>query len=80
MENLRGDVEKACKTCKTCQLSKGKSIKYRKIPIKDVEVEPWEILCVDLIGPYSIKNINYKKYLINIIKQIILKIVKYNII
>ena len=55
-KNLRGDVEKACKTCKTCQLSKRKSIKYGKIPIKEAEVEPWKTLCVDFIGPYNIKT------------------------
>ena len=54
-KNLRGDVQKACKTCKVCQLTKRKSIKYGKLPAKVAESKPWEILCVDLIGPYHFK-------------------------
>jgi hypothetical protein len=26
------------------------------LPAKEAEVEPWEILCVDLIGPYQMKR------------------------
>ena len=28
--------------------------KYRHLPAKKAESTPWEILCVDLIGPYVI--------------------------
>ena len=55
MEESEGDVEKACKKCKVCQLTKRKSIKYGKLPAKIAESDPWEILCVDLIGPYHFK-------------------------
>ena len=44
------------KKCKICQLSKKKSIKYGKLPPKEAESEPWDVLCVDLIGPYSITS------------------------
>ena len=30
--------------------------KYGHLPIKEAEAEPWEKLCVDLIGPYTIKR------------------------
>ena len=53
-KNLKGEVEKACKTCQICQLTKKKSIKYGKLPPKVAEAEPWDILCVDMIGPYKI--------------------------
>ena len=52
-KNLRGDVTSVCKKCRTCQLTKRKSIKYGELPPKVAEAEPWEILCVDLIGPYK---------------------------
>ena len=55
-KNLRKDVEKVCKYCKTCQLTKRKTISYGKLPAKTVEADPCEVLCVDLIGPYQIKN------------------------
>ena len=49
-------MEKVCKHCKTCQLTKRKTISYGKLPAKTAEADPWEVLCVDLIGPYQIKN------------------------
>jgi hypothetical protein len=30
--------------------------KYGHLPSKETEAEPWERLCVDLIGPYTIKH------------------------
>jgi Integrase zinc binding domain len=42
--------------CKACQLYKGQKKKYGHLPIKDVEAHPWRILCVDLIGPYTVCN------------------------
>jgi transposase InsO family protein len=30
--------------------------KYGKLPEKEAEGNPWEILCVDMIGPYQIKR------------------------
>lgn len=36
-------------------MTKRKSIKYGKLPAKTAETEPWDTLCVDLIGPYQIK-------------------------
>ena len=29
---------------------------YGHLPEKEAEATPWEKLCIDLIGPYSIKN------------------------
>ena len=59
-KNLKGEVEKACKTCQICQLTKKKSIKYGKLPPKVAEAEPWDILCVDMIGPYKIQHATKK--------------------
>ena len=37
-----------------CQIKKNSQIKYGKLPEKIAETEPWDKLCVDLIGPYTI--------------------------
>jgi hypothetical protein len=42
--------------CKTCQFYKGQKKKYGHLPVKDVEAHPWQTLCVDLIGPYTVRT------------------------
>jgi hypothetical protein len=44
------------KSCKTCQINKKRSLKYGHLPSKLVVSTPWEALCVDLIGPYTLKG------------------------
>ena len=51
MQKLIQDV---CKKCPTCQLTKPKLKQYGHLPPKEVEEIPWERLCIDLIGPYTI--------------------------
>ena len=53
-KNLRKDVHKICSTCHTCQVTKRTQRKYGHLPPKEAEYQPWETLCVDLIGPYTI--------------------------
>jgi len=53
---LRDEVEKHVSKCEACQLYKGQKKKYGHLPVKDVEVQPWQTLCVDLIGPYTVRN------------------------
>ena len=60
-KNLKLDVGKACKKCKLCQLTKKKNIKYGKLPPKEAEADPWDVLCVDMIGPYKIPHAIDKK-------------------
>jgi hypothetical protein len=47
---------------KYCQHTKHSAIKYRPLPEKVAETNPWDIFCVDMIGP-SIFQINGKKAL-----------------
>ena len=54
--NLRKEVHKQCSTCPTCQLTKRTKKKYGHLPEKEAEAIPWEKLCVDMIGPYTIKR------------------------
>ena len=53
------DHVRKCPTCQTCKKSPGQ--KYVHVPVKTAEAEPWDKLCVDLIGPYSVKRKGKKK-------------------
>ena len=55
-KGLRNTVQEVCKQCPTCQRTKKTSKKYGLLPVKQAEANPWEKLCVDMIGPYHIKN------------------------
>ena len=52
---MRDQIRKHVKQCHQCQINKKKQQKYGKLPTKIVETIPWETLCVDLIGPYTLK-------------------------
>ena len=54
--NLRGVVRKHTKYCRSCQKNKQRKLLYDKLPSKRVISRPWEALCVDLIGPYTLKG------------------------
>ena len=53
-KDLRGTVHDICSKCDRCQRTKKKTIKYGHLPEKAAQAEPWDVLCVDLIGPYKI--------------------------
>ena len=55
-KGLRQMVIKTCKKCTNCQLAKPTAQKYGKLPAKLAEENPWDTLCVDLIGPYKIER------------------------
>ena len=46
----------ARQNCRTCQVDKQHKHKYGKLPTKLVITNSWEALCVDLIGPYTLKS------------------------
>jgi hypothetical protein len=52
-KGLRTMVHATCKKCSTCQKAKLTTIKYGKLPAKEAESNPWDTLCVDLIGRYK---------------------------
>ena len=54
--NLKADVRHYTKTCRACQFGKKRKLQYGKLPEKFVVTNPWEVLCVDLIGPYTLKG------------------------
>jgi hypothetical protein len=68
--NLRRTVLDICNQCPTCQQTKKSIQKYGHLPAKEAEVVPWEKLCVDLVGPYDIKNKNGKMLRIHAVSMI----------
>ena len=58
---LKEDVRKVIKTCDQCQRLKKLQKKYGHVPPKEAEVNPWEILQVDLVGPYTIRQKGQEK-------------------
>jgi hypothetical protein len=59
--NLRQTVHDICQKCHTCQLTKKSHMKYGTVPEKEAEATPWDVLCIDLIGPYTIERKNKTK-------------------
>ena len=55
---LRATVRRYVKSCDACQRNKVTKRKFGKLPAKLAEVVPWKSLCVDVIGPYTIKGTN----------------------
>jgi predicted outer membrane repeat protein len=51
---MRNTVKQVCQYCPSCQLTKSKTQHYGHLPPKEANVRPWETLCIDLIGPYTI--------------------------
>ncbi len=58
--NMRQTVHDVCSKCPTCQKHKKHTKKYGHLPEKEAEAQPWDKLCVDLIGPYTFQK-KYRK-------------------
>jgi len=61
---LHKDAKYHTRTCDTCQRTKKSTVKYGHVPVKKAEAVPWEILCVDLVGPYSM-TLNKKELVLS---------------
>ena len=55
-KGLQTTVQSHVKKCHSCQVNKRNQLKYGKLPTKLAITNPWEALCVDLIGPYTLKG------------------------
>eukprot|EP00978_Attheya_sp_CCMP212_P045378 scaffold343876_cov75-Attheya_sp.AAC.1 len=51
--HLKGLCESQVRKCDVCQRPKKQKKKYGHLPPKEAETQPWKVLCVDLIGPYT---------------------------
>jgi hypothetical protein len=55
-KGMRRSVCAHVKKCHICQVNKRRKHKYGKLPTKLVVTKPWNTVCVDLIGPYTLKG------------------------
>jgi hypothetical protein len=55
-KGMRTPIRKYVKSCRSCQVNKRHSQKYGHLPPQLVITIPWKALCVDLIGPYTLKG------------------------
>ena len=55
-KGMQNTIRSHVKNCQKCQVNKRCKHKYGKLPAKLVITNPWEALCVDLIGPYTLKG------------------------
>jgi hypothetical protein len=46
------------KSCKTCQTNKKQKHKCGHLSAKTIISTPWEALCVDLVGPYTLNSLS----------------------
>ena len=53
---MREHIGLHVKACPECQRNKCRQAKYGLLPPKVAEATPWDKLCVDLIGPYTIRR------------------------
>ena len=53
---MRAKIREHCDKCPTCQLNKKTTKKYGILPEKEVEADPWEQICIDLISPHKTKQ------------------------
>jgi hypothetical protein len=56
----RDDIKSFVRVCKECQKGKRGLRGYGKIPLKDIETQPWKDVCIDLSGPWQAK-VNHNK-------------------
>ena len=55
-KGMRNTIQSKTKSCKTCQVKKKRTQKYGHLPPNIVISTPWEALCVNLVGPYTLKG------------------------
>jgi len=55
-KGMRTTIRSYVKKCRSCQTNKRRKLKYGKLPTKIAITTPWEALCVDLVGPYTLKG------------------------
>ena len=53
-KGMRNTIRSITKSCKTCQVNKKRT--HGPLPSKNVISTPWEALCVNLVGPYTLKG------------------------
>jgi hypothetical protein len=49
-------IRSLTKSCRSCQINKRQNLKYGHLSPKTIITNPWECLCVNHIGPYTLKG------------------------
>ncbi len=49
-------IRSITKSYKSCQVNKKRRLQYGHLLPKDVITIPWKVLCVDCIGPFTLKG------------------------
>ncbi len=57
-KGMRNAIQQYINSCRSCQINKRHSQKYGHVLPKLARMTPWRALCVDLIGPYTLKGKN----------------------
>ena len=60
--NMHLEIKQYVKTCNACQRGKRGLKGQGKLPLKDIETEPWKDIAVDLAGPWEAVIDNQKVY------------------
>ncbi len=55
-KGMRTTIRSPTKSCRACQVNKKRKLKHGHLPPKTGIIFPWRALCVDLIGPYTLKG------------------------
>jgi hypothetical protein len=55
-KGMRTTIWSLTKSCRSCQINKRQNHEYGHLPPKTIITNPWECLCVNLIGPYTLKG------------------------
>jgi hypothetical protein len=55
-KGMHTTIQSLTNSCRSCQVNKRRWHKYGHLPPKTVYTIPWDCLCVDLIGPYTLKG------------------------
>jgi hypothetical protein len=55
-KGMRTIIQSITKSCRACQVNKKQRLKYGHLPPKTIITIPWRALCIDLIGPYTLKG------------------------
>ncbi len=53
-KGMRNTIQKYVKSCRSCQTNKRHSLRYGYVPPKLVITTPWRVVCVDLVGLYTL--------------------------
>ena len=53
---MRSHITNSVSSCDSCQKNKRRTRKFGHLPEKEAEAQPWDKMCIDLIGPYTIRR------------------------